>query len=556
CQHNVIRQCHIHDMAGGGIYIGLADGFRPKTPEAELTGHNTVDNCFIHNLNHTFHGSVGVLIAQASDNSVTHNDISEFDYTGISAGWTWDRATNTNHRNNRIEKNHIHHLMQGVLSDGGGIYTTGYLNSGTVVRGNVVHDINHHTTHNNSKGIYLDGNSSDIVVENNLCYDISGLGIQTKGERNQIRNNIFAYCGMAGLSRGKQDQEGKFTHEANLYTRNIVYMEHPVMACGDVKPPMSAFDHQLYWNRKNPGKAVFIDGRADGGGARPSDDSDATGRELGQDQSSVAADPGFVNPEQRDLRLKPGSPAEKIGFVPFDFSDAGLYGDPAWTARPAKLTHRPLETVEPDGLAFRYDFEDHHVGMTPMTCWKAVEKDGCTLRISSAQAASGSKSLLFQDGVDVPSYFPNLILERPYGDGRYRLSVKLWQDPADPAELTIGTRSYVAAKYLTGVSMRIEPDGDLFAGKKKLGTVPQGEWITLELTFGSGAMDAVSYDVTAVLANGTRLEATQVPVADAAFQQLNWIAVMASGTKGRFYLDDLELSAGAAIQKTTLPQTK
>ena len=558
CQYNVIRQCHIHDMAGGGIYLGPVSAIRPKTPQAELAGHNTVDNCFIHNLNHTFHGSVGVLIAQASDNSVTHNDISEFDYTGISVGWTWDRATNTNHRNNRIEKNRIHHLMQGVLSDGGGIYTTGYLNAGTVVRGNVVHDIHHHKTHCSAKGIYLDGNSSDIVVENNLCYDISSLGIQTKGERNQIRNNIFAYCGVAGQSRGRQDQEGKYTHEANHYNRNIVYMDHAVMARGELKPPLCAFDHQLYWNRKRPGRAVFVEGHHDGNGAGLGDDSDSTdsGRLPGKDESSVVADPGFVHPEQRDFRLNAGSPAEKIGFVPFDFSDAGLYGDPAWTARPANLTHRALETVEPDGLAFSYDFEDHHEGMMPMTCWKAAEKDACALRISSAQAASGSKSLLFQDGADAPSYFPNLILERPYADGRYRLSMKLWQDPADPAELTIGTRSGTGTKYLTGVGVVIRQDGGVFAGKRKLGTLPQGEWITLELTFGSGAEQAGSYDVSAVLANGTRLEAARVPVADAAFQKLGWIGVIASGKKGRFYLDDLELSAGAAIPKATLPQTK
>ena len=95
--------------------------------------------------------------------------------------------------------------MQGVLSDGGGIYFCGYLHAGTVVRGNVVHDINHHLTHCSAKGIYLDNPSSDIVVENNLCYDISSLGIQAKGERNQIRNNIFAYCGVAGLSRGTRN---------------------------------------------------------------------------------------------------------------------------------------------------------------------------------------------------------------------------------------------------------------------------------------------------------------------------------------------------------------
>jgi hypothetical protein len=552
CQNNVISQCHIHNMAGGGVYIGVLN-FRPGTPPAELSHHNTVNNCFIHTLNHTFHGAVGILLGQASDNTITHNDISEFDWTGISVGWNWVKTTNSYHRNNRIEKNHIHHLMQGVLSDGGGIYFCGYLHTGTVVRGNVVHDINHHLTHCSAKGFYLDNPSSDLVVENNLCYDISSLGIQAKGERNQIRNNIFAYCGVAGLSRGT---ETGIPDEVNQFSRNILYMEHPVMARGAVSSALSTFDHQLYWNRRPPLNAVFIDGSIDGDGTRASDESEATGRKLGQAELSVVADPGFVNPEQRDFRLKPGSPAEKIGFVPFDFSDAGLYGDPAWTARPATLTHRPLETVEPDWLAFRYDFEDHRAGMMPMTCWSVGEKNGCTVRISTDRAASGTKSLLFEDGADAPSYFPMLSIKRGYADGRYRLSLKLWQDPANPAELSLGTRSYMGATCLTGVRVRIGPDGAVFAGDKKLGTVPQGEWITLELSFGSGAEHAASYDVSATLTNGARLEATQVPVADATFQQLNWIGVIASGTKGRLYIDDLGLSVGTAIQKATLPQTK
>ncbi len=50
----------------------------------------------------------------------------------------------------------------------------------------------------------------------------------------------------------------------------------------------------------------------------------------GNDDGSMIADPMFLNPDQRDFRLHPDSAASKIGFIPFDFAQAGVYGDPHW----------------------------------------------------------------------------------------------------------------------------------------------------------------------------------------------------------------------------------
>ena len=43
----------------------------------------------------------------------------------------------------------------------------------------------------------------------------------------------------------------------------------------------------------------------------------------GMDQGTLIADPLFVDPAKGDFRLKPGSPALKIGFEPFELSAVG-----------------------------------------------------------------------------------------------------------------------------------------------------------------------------------------------------------------------------------------
>ena len=52
--------------------------------------------------------------------------------------------------------------------------------------------------------------------------------------------------------------------------------------------------------------------------------------EIRKDLHSVIADPGFVNAAQFDFHIRNTTLIRKIGFKPFDYSLAGVYGSAEW----------------------------------------------------------------------------------------------------------------------------------------------------------------------------------------------------------------------------------
>ena len=53
-------------------------------------------------------------------------------------------------------------------------------------------------------------------------------------------------------------------------------------------------------------------------------------KKLGKDKHSIIADPMFVDPMNFDFRFKNTKTIKRIGFKPFDYSCAGVYGDSEW----------------------------------------------------------------------------------------------------------------------------------------------------------------------------------------------------------------------------------
>jgi hypothetical protein len=314
-KQTAFRHCHLHDLGAGGVRIG--EGSLPKEPE-DQTEKIVVNNCFIHDGGKVVPQGCGVFIQQSSNNEVTHNEICDLYYTGVSVGWSWGYAPSTAH-DNKIEFNHIHHLGWGKLSDMGGIYTLG-ISPGTTLKNNLIHDVLAFTY--GGWGLYTDEGSSGITLENNIVYRVKDACFhQHYGKENVVRNNILAYSFTGGQVLRSRDED----HQSYVFDHNIVYFDRADLTAGSWSKGSWPFDYNCYFDAAGrpitfPGGLTFAQWQA-----------------KGQDQHSVIANPQFVDPQHGDFTLKPDSPALKLGFKPIDAAEIGLSGPAEWRELPKKI---------------------------------------------------------------------------------------------------------------------------------------------------------------------------------------------------------------------------
>lgn len=182
CQDTRIERSTFSDIGGNGIMIGSL-----STADTPIAERNTVENCTIERCGQTFFGAVGVWVGMSVDTTLRNNEIRNLPYTGISVGWCWD-ARPTICRGHQIRDNNIHHVMQ-TLSDGSGIYTLGR-QPGTMLTGNVIHDIQINPGRAESNGIFMDEGTTEIRVENNTFYGIARAAIRyNEAGKNTVANN-------------------------------------------------------------------------------------------------------------------------------------------------------------------------------------------------------------------------------------------------------------------------------------------------------------------------------------------------------------------------------
>lgn len=295
CRRNKVLRCEVVDCGAGGIKIGEP---ALRKEEVDQAHSNEVLDSHVHDLGHVYPAGVGIWVGHSARNRLAHNHVHDTCYSGFSIGWSWGYGP-SGAQENVIEHNYVHHIGRGMLADMGGIYTLGTC-TGTVIRHNVFHDVWSSTY--GGWGIYFDEGTTGVVAENNIAYRCKSNGFhQHYGKDNVLRNNVFALNAESQIARTRAEPHPTLTVE-----RNLVYWTTGSLLSGDWGNGTFRFEKNLYWNPTKPGAGTPADWAA-----------------KGWDKASVVADPLFVDPEKGDFRLKPGSPALKLGFVPIDVSKVG-----------------------------------------------------------------------------------------------------------------------------------------------------------------------------------------------------------------------------------------
>ncbi|MBI2298103.1 MAG: right-handed parallel beta-helix repeat-containing protein [Armatimonadetes bacterium] len=306
---------HVHDVGQGGAHLV---GNTPVQPH-----HNRIYGNIIERIGRIYKHVAGVYATHGSDNQVDHNRITDCPRYAIS--FKSQGEDRLSHRN-VIEYNQL--LRTNLeTNDTGAIETLGYehRDSGNIIRYNLILDsvgmictadgaiVTPHFTW----GVYLDDYSSGTTIYGNIIARTHNGGVCLHGgQHNVIENNVIveAHDHMVRLQpRDAFMQGSRFEHNIVVWSRP----ETQMVFCWDTsrRDLFTAWDSNLYF--LTTGDLATLDKPWTYLG------NWAKWRAAGFDEHSQIADPLFVDAAHDDYRLRPDSPAFKLGFKPIPVAQIG-----------------------------------------------------------------------------------------------------------------------------------------------------------------------------------------------------------------------------------------
>ncbi|MCW0216731.1 MAG: right-handed parallel beta-helix repeat-containing protein, partial [Prosthecobacter sp.] len=481
----------------------------------------------IHSGGRLFPSACGIFLAHAADCEVTHCDIGDLFYSGISAGWVWGYKHSPSKRN-RFDYNHIHHLGWGVLSDMGGFYGLGR-SEGTTVSHNHVNDVGSYRY--GGWGLYTDEGSTGITLTHNVVHDTSESTFhQHYGKWNQISHNVFAFGRKAQIQRTRPEKHTSFAYE-----NNIIIYDTPTLLSGtwyNWEVGTYEMRNNVYWN--NAGLPVQFH------------DTDLAGwqKRTGHDEGSLVVDPMFVDAAKRDFRLKPESPALKLGFLPSDVNEAGVRGIDDWRKLATSLSfpHFWDQSTPWPQPPFSIDEDFDHMGLSfPILPRQEIhwQNKGDSIYVVDDQAFSGKRSLKITDAPDLdPTWDPHLVIKPGFTSGTVTVAFQVRMEKG--AKFFLDWRGS-GNKYQTGPSLSFESGHITQRGAKQQIKFPADTWAKIEMTAILGEKPPGKWTLKVTLQGQPTQEFKDLPC-EAEWNELAWLGFVSTAKeKVAFWLDDLKV---------------
>lgn len=346
CQDIVVADSEFGHLGGSGVVLS---GYGPGHPDVNFG--NMIENNWFHHGGESYWHSPAVFVVQSGNNYIARNLIHNYPYNGLvisgirrfiarsswesqnlinweGLGYSAEPAAGTTidfpgtrpylyASNNIVTGNEIFRVMDGNMGDGNAVYVSG-AGDGNLVSYNYIHDLRGDA----ASAMRTDDAQWGVLLEKNVIYRSTGLGILIKGDNSAVNNYIINQQGCFFTSYSNtvylSVRMGPNTNtvvEKNMYVQ-MDGSQHPgfyefksIDPQKPVQMDQMTVNSNLYWWQGNQSDVgAYIN---------------SVRSEYGFDTTCRNNDPGFVDWQNGDFRLTNSAPAA-LGIESLDVRQSGL----------------------------------------------------------------------------------------------------------------------------------------------------------------------------------------------------------------------------------------